>query len=344
VSTAPAAPTDPDAPAALLLNGDDWQVLQELLPDLRFPGDFESRWALLAGEDEVAAARAASLERLRERELIVADGVPHPAMRTALAMFSLPTLRARVRSWDGELAVLAELAVGPRTGVGLARLLRIQTTGGHPAVVREGPLVELSVFPASGTVRAIQRAMPPIAVPGERRPDRAPPQAGMYAPWEDALALADALARAPAPDAGPTQARLHATVLELLLEQAGLSEVPPILADVATALTGAVEVDLVTGASAGPGLLDPRSPAWLGRWLVAGDRLVGLTLAPAPPAPAAATTAAAAPDPGRGARLGLLPADAISVSTDLLSAVTAAFTLQDRLRRAAASTNGSIHD
>jgi hypothetical protein len=337
MSTEPAAPADPDAPSALLLGGDDWQVLQELLPDLRFPGDFESKWGLLAGEDEVAAARAESLQRLRERGLVTADGEPHPGLRTALAMFSVPSLRVRVRSWDGELAVLAELAVIAGGGVGLARMLRIQA-GDRPVVVREGSLVELSAFPAAGTVRAIQRALPPIAVPGEREPSPEPPRPGVYAPWEDALALADVLARAPAPEGGPVQTRLHATVLELLLEQAGLSEVPPILADVATDLTGAIEVTLVP--RAGPGLVDPRAPAWLGRWLVTGDRLVALTLAPAPPDPVAAT---AAPDPGRGARLGLLPADATSVFNDLLSAVTAAFTLHDRLRRAAATTNGTSH-
>ena len=341
------APAGPDTAGSLFLTGDDWQVLQELLPGLRLPADFESQWDLLAGEDQVAAARAASLAHLRGRGLITAEDEPHPAMRTALAMFGMPALHVRVRSWDRDLAVLAELAVGPGSGVGLARLQRVETVGGRPAVVREGPLVELSVFPASETLQAIRRTLPPIAVPGgpERGPTRGsgpgPARArepAMFAPWEDALALADALARSPAHDPDSTEARLDSAVLELLLEQAGLTEVPPILADVATSLTGAIEVTLVTGT--GAGRIDLAAPTWLGRWLVAGDRIVGLTLAPAPPDPAATQ---APPDPGHGARLGLLPADATSVSEDLLSALTAAFTVQNRLLRTAASRNGSSH-
>ena len=245
----------------LVLDVDEWRVLKELLPQVRQPAGFAAQWGLLADADASAQARSLARARLAGRGLLVGDAVSGP-LADALTRFGEDPIQVRVRSWSGDRAVIAVLAVGGDAGVGLTRLQQVEVDeANRPRVVRDGLGVEISVFAPAEVVDVIWRMLPP-AVTGAVVSSDAPGR-GVSLEGEDLLALVEALQ----PAGGSTaDGAFGAQVLRLLLAQAGFAEVPAAVADLATRLSGAVEITV-----AGPG------QSWFGFWLLGGDRLVTLT-------------------------------------------------------------------
>jgi hypothetical protein len=309
-------------PYSLLLDRDAWHVLTRLLPGAHLPAAFDTGWSGRDDDRQVTRARAAALARLRARDLVTADGDVVPALAGALAAFAHQALRARVRSWEAETVVLADLAIGPQAGVGLARLQGVtQEAGGPAAVDRDSGLVELSVFPASGAVRALLRALPPAVVGRSSAPVGRRPEPGVVLPWVEALAVTDVLARAGgARTPSGRSGRLDPALLGAVLADAGLLRVPKLLRDLSTHLTGAIEITLVPDPGDGaPWTLDPSRPTWFGVWLIAANRLIEVGVGAAPPDEHGDVNP----------KLRLTPAGSGSLSTEVLSAVSAAMTVQN---------------
>ena len=299
--------------STLVLDVDALVRLRELLGGLPLPARFAPAWDRTADADRIALARAEATARLHASGLLVpppagsvaasGDGSPdqvHPAMRAALAAFAVAGLRVDVRSWAGDRAVVADLAVGTDAGVGLARLQRV--TGDGTAEDALG--VELAIFSPDEILAAIERLLPAFAAPPA---DRAP-IAPVRMTWPDGLALLDLLGRQDS--IGPDQLPVAREVLRILLGSAGLSAVPALL----DRLTGPLEAAVRITVSA-PGRTGP-DDIWFGYWLQCGGQLVALRAEPTDPE--------VSPDASPEARLDLIPTDAAGLRTDLLLALTAA--------------------
>jgi hypothetical protein len=332
----------PDAERRLVLDEDAWLALCAALPVApglpEHPG-FAVSWRPpdpSTGDDRRAAARqrligAGALDRL---------GRPAAGMAEALSGWSVAPLRVRVRSWLGTRAVWAELGMGSARGVGLARSARVDPDpGGRPVVADDGAGIELSFFPAAAVAAAVERALPAGVLDDGCDPDADHPAGAPWA-WDEAIAVAEALAEAgvsltdprptdprqtePAEPAEPAIAdpTIREEILDGVLAAIKPHGPPPVGADLAARLSGAIDIRVDVASAGG-------RRRWRGLWLLSGRRLVAvlpavgkpsaghLVIGPPPGAPGADPASA-------GVSVGLVPVGGEQLRRDVLAAVTTA--------------------
>lgn len=301
--------------STLVLDVDALIRLRELLGDVRLPARFTPTWDQTADADRITLARAEATARLRAGGLLVpaAPAAPtdrvHPSMRAALEAFAGAGLRVDVRSWAGDRAVVADLAVGIEAGVGLSRLQRI--TGAGTAEDALG--VELAVFTPDEILAAIERLLPAFGV-NPTSPGLREQMEPVRMNWPEGLAVLDLLRRQDS--IGSDQVPLAREVLRILLGSAGLAAVPPLL----DRLTGPLEAAVRITISAHPRPeQDSRPEIWFGYWLQCGGQLVALRAEPGPDSRSPASA-----DSGPDVLLDLIPTDGPGLRADLLLALTTA--------------------
>jgi hypothetical protein len=296
--------------STLVLDLNSLTLLHELL-DLPLPASFSPVWDRAADPTLVATARTEAGQRLRTAGLLLTGPAAgegeseqvHPSLRSALENFGRARILVDVRTWAGDRAVLADLAVGVDAGVGLTRLQRVTPDGDEGPTTPEDALgAELAVFEADDVVSALQRLLPPLPDPGSA-PE--PVRIG----WPDATALLTLLQRRDSMNAG--QLPVAQEVLRILLGSADLVAVPPVLDLLAGPLQAAIRITL---SARGPEGENTGPRAWFGYWVQCGGQLVALR-------------AAGDAEPGRdgGVVLDLVPTDGPGLRADLLAAVVGAF-------------------
>jgi len=364
--------------STLVLDVDSLTLLRELLDDIWLPAGFASVWDQTADPAQLAAARASAGQRLRTAGLLIpaepadptdspdptepADSTEpagedvHPSLRAALEAFGRAEIRMEVRSWAGDRAVIADLAVGQDAGIGLARLQRVaphptdsgnradradgtgstngtsSSNGTGSADSGPGPEdaigVELAIFESSDVLAAIERLLPPLPPPppsGEAATTNTPTTSSTPVPieplrvgWQEGLALLALLRRRGS--IASEQLPVAREVLRILLAAADLTAVPPLLDQLTRPLEAAIRITLSASDNAAG-----EHPVWFGYWLQCGGQLIAVRAEPR--SVPTAEPAVEASDPGSPADvvLTLVPSDALGLRADLLLALTGAF-------------------
>jgi hypothetical protein len=328
--------------STLVLDVDAFTLVRELLGDLPLPAGFVAVRDPTVDPAPVAAARAHTAQRLRAAGLLIPDLPPgvatsngladngfgeavHPSLRAALEGFGQAGLRVEVRSWAGDRAVVADLAVGVDAGVGLARLQRITarpTTDAADesehaegtATVEDALGVELAIFESGDTFAAVERLLPPLPVAVHS----AMPLHPVRLNWPEGLALLALLRRRDT--IGSDQLPVAREVLRILLGTSGLSEVSPVVERLTGPLEAAIRITLRV-----PGPAEGGDPIWFGYWLQCDGHVVGLRAEIGQDVAAGTPSEVSEVEDEAGVVLTLVPTDGPGIKADVMRALTDAF-------------------
>jgi len=325
--------------SALVLDMDSWALVTDRLPGFRPPAAFrllpnpllETTGLDTTGggtpiaddrrSDDPAGSRPENLtDVLRSRGVLDEDGRVAPPVAAVLGLIADPTrgaVHVDIRTWAGDRAVLAHLAVGAAHGAGLARLQHLgHGVAGDSPSVRDTARVEVSGFTVDATVEQVWRAVPPDIRQAVRHPDPDVVDPGSLAvlPWPESAALLAVLRER---EGDPR--RVPDGVAEHLLDVLGLRARRSTLEDLATRLRGGVDITVTCGSARAEA-----ATTWMGSWLLAGDRLLAVGLQAAPRIPDLTAATSSQREGSDGSSVTLRAVDGPSMRRDLIRVVSEA--------------------